>query len=168
MRNLIAATAASLLCLTAAPALAQSISDADANSLLGKLSTPAADLCADSDQAKLREPAEHLNACQTALTELAAARKRHSKATPGQLQVYDFMESALQMGTTFAMLRADGKPTSRVCANIESQWELANRTNTALVGPTMGGALKSTKDLVQPLVKMCREQFPDQAGTIPA
>ncbi len=167
MRKLIAATAASLLCLTAVPALAQSISDKEADTMLGALSTPAAELCADSDKAKQRQAAEHYNSCQSALNELAATRKKNPKATPGQLQVYDFMESGLQMGHTYALLRVDEKPTQRVCANIEKQWVIANRMNTGLVGPAMSEALSSTKELVKPLVSMCREQFPDLAGNIP-
>lgn len=168
MRTMIAATAALTLVFSAAPALAQSISDSDANTLLGKLGTPAANLCSDSDKGKEREPIEHFNACQTALSELANTRNKDSKASPGKLQVYDFMESALLMGNTFAMLRIDQRPTVRVCSNIELQWVVANRKDSALVGPTMDEALNTTKTMIQPLVKMCREQFPELAGKIPA
>ncbi len=168
MRTLISTAAASLLCLAATPALAQSISDSDANTLLGALSTPASELCADSDKAKAREPIEQYNACQTALSELAAVRKKNPKSTPGQNEVYSFYEASLEMGHTFALLRLDEKPTPRVCVNIEKQWVLANKANVAVVGPQMSEALTATKDLVGPLVKLCREKFPVPAGAIPA
>jgi hypothetical protein len=168
MRTLIATAAASLLCLAASPALAQSISDADANTMLEGLTTATSDMCTDSDKAKTRPPIDQYNACQTALNELAQTRRKNSKATPGQNEVYDFYLSALEMGNTYAMLRVDQKPTERVCRNIEKQWVLANKANKANVGPEMAGALESTKEAVRPLVSLCREQYPALAGSIPA
>lgn len=167
MRTLISAAAGTLLCLVAAPAMAQSVSDAEANQILAAMETPASSLCADSDRAKAREPIEHFNTCQTALGELAAFRQKNAKASPGQKEVYKFFEASLEMGNTFALLRVDSKPTPRVCANIEKQWALANQTNVALVGPQLADAINSTKLLVRPLVELCRSQFPAPQGAIP-
>lgn len=167
MRTLFAAAAASVLCLAASPALAQSITDAEANTILADMSTPAFDFCTDSDKAKDRPADEQFNACQTALSELATARAKNRKATAGQKEVYGFFESAVEMGRTYAMLRVDGSPTARVCANIERQWVLSNQANTAIVGPELRGALDSTKEAVRPLVKLCREQFSTPSGALP-
>ncbi|HOB13083.1 MAG TPA: hypothetical protein PK680_10415 [Novosphingobium sp.] len=166
MRTLLTAAAASAICLAASPALAQAINDDDANALLAKLSTPAFDFCTDSDRAKERPPIDQYNACQTAKAELAEARKKDRKATPGQKEVYGFFGSALEMGTTYSMLRVDGSPTARVCQNIELQWVLASKSNPELVGPDLRDALSATKEAVRPLVKLCRDQFPTPAGAL--
>lgn len=166
MRTVLAALVP-VLCLAATPVLAQSISDADANALLATMSTPAFDFCTDSDNAQSRPALEQFNACQTALGELATTRARNRNATPGQMEVYGFFESATEMGRTFAMLRVDGAPTARVCTNIERQWVLANRSNPSFVGPELRDAITATKEAVRPLVKLCREQFSTPADALP-
>jgi hypothetical protein len=166
MRTLFAACLTSALCLAATPALAQSVTDAEANSMLDVLSTPAFTFCTDSDNAQSRPAIEQYNSCQTALAELAQVRQKNAKATPGQQQVYIFFENAIEMGHTYTMLRVDGSPTPRVCGNIERQWTLAHRPNLSLVGPELSGAFTSTKDSVRPLVKLCRERFAAPAGAL--
>lgn len=165
MRNLIAACMASAMCLTAAPALAQSVTDNEANAMLEKMSTPAFEFCTNTETSDSRPPIDQYNACQTALTELAEARRKNPKATPGQNEVYGFFESATEMGNTYAMMRVDGKPTARVCGNIEKQWVLANRSNPGVVGPELANALTGMKEAIRPLVKLCRENVatPDNA-----
>lgn len=167
MRKFVLIGMASALCLAATPALAQSISDAEANSMLADLSTPAFNTCTDSDKAKERPAIEQYNACQTAKSEIAQVRRKNPKATPGQREVYAFFEAALEMGNTYSMLRVDGTPTARVCNNIEKQWVMANSVNPNVVGPELRGAQESTREAVQPLVKLCRENFGTPDGALP-
>ncbi len=167
MRNLIAACLVSTLCLSAAPALAQSVTDSEANAMLAKMSTPAFEFCTDSDANESRPASDQYNACQTALAELAEVRRKNPKVTPGQEEVYNFYESATEMGNTYSMLRVDSKPTPRVCGNIEKQWVLANRANPGLVGPELANALTGMKEAVRPLVKLCRESFAAPDGALP-
>lgn len=167
MRRLFVAGMASALCLTAAPAFAQSVTDAEANALLAELSTAAFEFCTDTEANDARPAIDQYNACQTALFELAAVRSKNPKATPGQREVYNFYENATEMGNTYAMLRVDSKPTARVCGNIEKQWVLANRSNTGVVGPELASALTGIKDAVRPLVKLCRENFAAPDGALP-
>lgn len=166
MRRMITTAVASALVLAASPALAQSVTDAEANQMLADMNTTAFDFCTDSESAEKRAPIEQYNACQTALAELGQIRKKNPKATPGQKEVYNFYEAAIEMGNTFSMLRVDGKPTQRVCTNIERQWVLANSVNGSVVGPELRGAQESTKEAVRPLVKLCREQFSTPAGAL--
>jgi hypothetical protein len=166
MRKLITAAMASALVLAASPALAQSVTDAEANQMLADMNTTAFDFCTDSESAEKRAPLEQYNACQTALAELGQIRKKNAKATPGQKEVYNFFEAAIEMGHTFSMLRVDTKPTARVCGNIEKQWMMANSVNGNVVGPELRGAQESTKEAVRPLVKLCREQFTAPAGAL--
>ena len=166
MRILLAASVIPALCLAASPAFAQSISDPDANAMLGSMTTAAFDFCTDSDKAKERPAIEQYNAYQTAKAELAQMRKKDSKATPGQKEVYAFYEDALEMGNTYAMLRVDGAQTARVCANIEKQWVMANSVNPNVVGQEMRDAQNSTREAVRPLVKLCRDQYPAPAGAL--
>lgn len=164
MRILLAATMASALCLAASPALAQSVTDAEANQMLETMNSSAFDFCTDSEKSKDRAAIEQYNACQTALAELAQTRKKNATATPGQKEVYAFFEAAVEMGNTYAMLRIDEAPTARVCGNIEKQWAMANQANRNVVGPELRGAQDSTRDAVLPLVKLCREKFATPAG----
>ncbi|MBN8500504.1 MAG: hypothetical protein J0M19_05080 [Sphingomonadales bacterium] len=166
MRNLFAACMASALCFTAAPALAQKVTDDEANAMLDAMSTTAFNFCTDSDEAKQRPAMDQYNACQTAIAELAQVRKKNPNPTAGQKEVYRFYESALQMGHTYTMLRVDGQPTARVCGNIENQWVMISGANTAVVGPDLGNAFVSMKDAVRPLVKLCRERFAAPAGAL--
>lgn len=165
MRVLFAAALA--LGLSASPALAQSISDDDANAMVGKLTTPAFLACTESDEAQRRPPQEALNACQTAMAELNQARRANPKATPGEQEVYLFMESMLEMGRTVSLLRVDGAPTARVCANIERQWVLALSGKPEFVGPELKDAQVSTREGVRELVVLCRGQYPTPAGAPP-
>lgn len=164
MRHPILAAAASVLCLGASPALAQSISDDDANALVAKLTTPAFDACTESDQAKQLPAQQQYSACQTALAELKQTRRANPRATPGEKEVYLFLESMLEMGHTVALLRVDQAPTARVCGNIERQWALATSSNPAIVGPELKDAQISTREGVRELVRLCRQKFPAPAG----
>lgn len=164
MRTLFAACMASALCLAATPALAQSVTDDEANAMLETLATPAFNFCTESETAEGRPAIDQYNACQTALAELAQARAKNPRATPGQKQVYGFFENALEMGNTYSMLRVDGQPTARVCGNIEKQWSLAHRNDPSVVGPQLREAFSSTKEAVRPLVKLCRERFAAPSG----
>lgn len=166
MRNLLAATIASALCLAASPALAQSVTDAQANQMLADMNSSAFEFCTDSDKSKDRAPIEQYNACQTALAELAQTRQKNAGASAGQKEVYAFYEAAVEMGNTYAMLRVDEAPTQRVCGNIEKQWVMANRANPNVVGPELRGAQDSTREAVRPLVKLCREKFSAPMGAI--
>lgn len=166
MRTLFAVCLTSALCLAASPALAQTVTDAEANAMLDTLSSASFTFCTDSDAGKTRPAIDQYNACQTALAELASARRKNSKATPGQQQVYIFFENAIEMGHTYTMLRVDGSPTPRVCGNIEKQWTLAHRPDVSLVGPELSGAFTSTKEAVRPLVKLCRDRFAAPAGAL--
>ncbi|HQV04978.1 MULTISPECIES: hypothetical protein [unclassified Novosphingobium] len=166
MRRLLAATMASALCLAASPAMAQSVTDAQANQMLADMNSSAFDFCTDSDKSKDRAPIEQYNACQTALAELAQTRRNNPGASAGQKEVYAFYEAAVEMGNTYAMLRVDEAPTARVCGNIEKQWVMANRANPNVVGPELRGAQDSTREAVRPLVKLCREKFAAPAGAI--
>lgn len=168
MRHLFLTAAASVLCLAAAPALAQPISDADANALVGKLTTPAFNACTESDEAKRRPPQEAYNACQTALAELSQTRRANPRATPGEKEVYLFMESMLEMGHTVALLRVDGAPTARVCTNIERQWALALSSKPEYVGQELKDAQVSTREGVRELVQLCRKTYPAPTGAPPA
>lgn len=167
MRIVFAAAMASALCLAASPALAQGVTDEQANQLLNELNTSAFDFCTDSEKSKDRPAIEQYNACQTALAELSQARKKNSSATPGQSEVYAFYEAAVEMGNTYAMLRVDGAPTTRVCGNIEKQWVMANSVNPNLVGSELRGAQDATREAVRPLVKLCREKYATPAGAQP-
>ena len=166
MRNLLAAAMASALCLAASPALAQSVSDDEANRMLEKMNSSAFDFCTDSEKSKDRPAMEQYNACQTALAELAQTRRGNPGASAGQKEVYAFFEAAVEMGNTYAMLRVDESPTARVCGNIEKQWVMANRANPNVVGPELRGAQDSTREAVRPLVKLCRDKYAAPAGAI--
>lgn len=164
MRKIITATLASAMSLAAVPAMAQSVTDADANTMLGVMSTTAFEFCTDSDKGKDLPPIEQYNACQTALSELAQVRAKNPKATAGQREVYAFFEAAVEMGNTYSMLRIDGTPTARVCGNIEKQWRMANSVNSNVVGNELKEAQSSTREAVMPLVKLCREKFAAPSG----
>ncbi|MFM5948360.1 MAG: hypothetical protein ACKOPM_03895 [Novosphingobium sp.] len=166
MRILLATAMASALCLAASPAMAQSVTDEQANQILADMNSSAFDFCTDSDKSKDRAAIEQYNACQTALAELAQTRKNNAGATPGQKEVYAFYEAAIEMGNTYAMLRVDEGPTARVCGNIEKQWVMANRANPNVVGPELRGAQDSTREAVRPLVKLCREKYAAPAGAL--
>jgi hypothetical protein len=166
MRNLLATAVVSALCLAASPALAQSVTDDQANQILADMSTSAFEFCTDSEKSKERAAIEQYNACQTALAELAQTRKKNAGATSGQREVYAFYEAAIEMGNTYAMLRVDESPTQRVCGNIEKQWVMANRANPNVVGPELRGAQDSTREAVRPLVKLCREKYAAPAGAL--
>lgn len=165
MRTILIAAMASAL--VASPAFAQSVTDDQANAMIAAMNSSAFDFCTDSEKAEQRPAIEQYNACQTALTELAQVRKKNPKATPGEREVYDFYEAAIQMGNTLAMLRVDNSPTARVCTNIENQWTAANRTNGNVVGPQLREAQQMTIKAVQPLVKLCRERFAAPSGATP-
>jgi hypothetical protein len=167
MRYLLAAAMASAACFTAAPAFAQTVTDELANKMLADMNTSAFEFCTDAEKSKDRAPIEQYNACQTALAELAQTRKKNSRATTGEREVYSFFEAAVEMGNTFAMLRVDESPTARVCGNIEKQWGMANSVNPAVVGPELRGAQDSTREAVRPLVKLCRERFASPSGALP-
>lgn len=167
MRHLFAPLATAL-CLAATPALAQSVTDDTANAMLVKLSTPAFDTCTESDEAKRTSAPVQNSACRTALAELGQTRRSNPRATAGEKQVYLFVEIAIEMGHTVSLLRLDGKPTARVCTNIERQWALGNQIDTAVVGPDLKDALVSTREGVRGLVKTCRNTYPAPAGALPA
>lgn len=164
MRHPVLAAAAAVLCLSATPALAQSISDDDANAMVGKLTTPAFEACTEAKEEGARPAQEQYNACQTALTELKQVRRANPRATAGEKEVYLFLESMLEMGHTFSLLRLDGTPTARVCSNIERQWELVNSANPAVVGDELKEAQVSTREGVRDLVKLCRATYPAPKG----
>lgn len=164
MTKLFAPALAAALCLAASPALAQSITDDQANAMLDKLTTPAFDGCTEPTDTNKLSPEQQLSACQTALTELNNTRRANPRATPGEKEVYLFLENALEMGRTVALLRVDNAPTARVCANIERQWVLATSTNSAVVGPQLQDAHVQTRDGVRSLVQTCRQKHPAPKG----
>jgi hypothetical protein len=164
MRYALLTAAASALCLAATPALAQAISDDDANAMVSKLTTPAFDACTESDESKQLAAQQQYSACQTALAELKQTRRSNPRATAGEKEVYLFMESMLEMGHTVSLLRIDQAPTARVCGNIERQWVLATSSNPAVAGPELKDAQTSTREGVRDLVKLCRAKFPAPAG----
>lgn len=166
MRHPFLAAAATVLCLSATPALAQSISDDQANAMVAKLATPAFLACTEAPEREEegRPAQEQYNSCQTALAELKQTRRANPRATAGEKEVYLFLESMLEMGHTFSLLRLDGKPTQRVCTNIERQWVLVNSTNPNVVGPEMKDAQVSTRDGVRDLVQLCRATYPAPKG----
>lgn len=168
MRKLIAPALAGMLCLAATPALAQSINDDQANAMVGKLTTPAFTACTESSDENALPAQQQYNACQSALAELKQVRRANPRATAGEKEVYLFLEAMLEMGHTYALLRLDGAPTSRVCGNIERQWVLANSFNSAVVGPELKDAQVSTREGVRDLVKLCRGTHPAPQGAPPA
>lgn len=164
MTKFIAPALAAVLCLAASPALAQSITDDQANAMLEKLTTPAFNGCTEPTDTNTLSAPQQLEACATALSELNKARRANPRATPGEKEVYLFLENALEMGRTVALLRVDNAPTQRVCSNIERQWVLATSTNSAVVGPQLQDAHVQTREGVRGLVQTCRQKFPAPKG----
>lgn len=162
MRVLFAAALA--LGLSASPALAQSITDADADALLSKMSTPAFDNCIGGEQANELPAQQRYDACQTALAELADYRRKNPKATPGQKQVHLFYEFAIEMGRSTSLIQLNEPDMSKGCANIERQWVMTTRFDTSVVGPSMKENLGGVTEAVRPLVQLCRQQFPAAKG----
>lgn len=162
MRVLFAAALA--LGLSASPALAQSISDADADALLARMSTPAFDNCIGGDQAQSLPAQQRYDACQTAMSELADYRRKNPKATPGEKQIHLFYEFAIEMGRSSSLMELNEPDMSKGCANIERQWVMTTRFNPAVVGPDMKQNLSGITEAVRPLVQLCRRQFPAPAG----
>ncbi|MBN8485505.1 MAG: hypothetical protein J0L50_12100 [Sphingomonadales bacterium] len=166
MRVLFAAALA--LGLSASPALAQSITDTDADALLAKMSTPAFDDCIGGDQANSLPAQQRFDACQKALTELADYRRKNPKATPGEKQVHLFYEFAVEMGRSTSLIQLNEPDMSKGCANIERQWALTTKFDTSVVGPSMKENLGGVTEAVRPLVQLCRQQFPAPKGAPPA
>lgn len=166
MRVLFAAALA--LGLSATPALAQSISDADADALLAKMSTPAFDNCIGGDQANELPAQQRYDACQTALSELTAYRRNNPKATPGEKQIHLFFEFAIEMGRTTSLIQLNEPDMSKGCANIERQWVMTTKFDPSVVGPNMKENLGGVTEAVRPLVQLCRNQFPTPKGAPPA
>jgi hypothetical protein len=162
MRVLFAATLA--LGLSASPALAQSISDADADALLAKMSTPAFDNCIGGDEAQELAPQARYDNCQKSLAELADYRKKNPKATPGEKQIHLFYEFAIEMGRSSSLMQLNEPDMSKGCANIERQWLMTTRFDKSVVGPNMNENLTSITEAIRPLVQMCRQQYPAPAG----
>ncbi len=160
--------AALALGLSASPALAQSITDADADALLAKMSTPAFDDCIGGEQANDLPAQQRYTACQTALTELGNYRKKNPKATPGEKQVHLFFEFAIEMGRSTSLIQLNGSDMSKGCANIERQWVMTTQFDKSVVGPNMKENLGGVTEAVRPLVQLCRQQFPAPAGAPPA
>lgn len=162
MRVLFAATLA--LGLSASPALAQSITDADADVLVGQLSTPAFNECIGGEDAQPIPAERRFATCQKAMTELNDHRRKNPQATAGQKQVHLFVEFAIEMGRTLSLIELNQPDMSKGCVNIERQWAMAARFDTSVVGPEMAGNLGEVKEAVRPLVQLCRQQFPAPAG----
>lgn len=166
MRVLFAATLA--LGLSASPALAQSITDADADALLGKMSTPTFDSCIGGDEAQELAPQVRYDACQKALAELGDYRKKNPKASAGEKQVHLFFEFAIEMGRSSSLMQLNDPDMSKGCANIERQWVMTTRFDTSVVGPSMKENLGGVTEAIRPLVQLCRSRFPAPEGAPPA
>lgn len=164
MRTLFAASAAAVICLAATPALAQSITDAEADAQLARMSTPAFNNCIAGDDAREAPAQQRYDACQTAMGELNAYRRANPRASAGEKQIHLFYEFAVEMGRTSSLLELHNPDMSKGCANIERQWVLAGQFNPAVVGPEMRKNLGEVTEAVRPLVTMCRENYPAPKG----
>lgn len=162
MRVLFAAAMA--LGLSATPALAQSISDADADALLERMATPAFNNCIGGDESQTLPAQQRYDTCQTAMKELGDYRRKNPRATPGEKQIHLFYEFAIEMGRSAGLLELNEPDMSKGCANIERQWMMTTRFDRSLVGPDMVGNFDQITEAVRPLVLLCRQQFPAPAG----
>lgn len=161
-------SAALALGLSASPALAQSITDADADALVAKLSTPDFNECIGGEDAQPIPAQQRSVSCEKAMAELNDHRRKNPQATAGQKQIHLFLEFAIEMGRTLSLIELNQPDMTKGCANIERQWAMTTRFDSSVVGPEMGTNLGEVKEAVRPLVQMCRGEFPAPKGAPPA
>ena len=162
------AVIAGIAALAASPALGQAAKNSDAlDAHFATLSTSAERVCTNFDGAALQD---RMDACQLALSQLAAAREAASGLTPGQSSNYDYKRVVLQTGLAATYAQTDKGLSARTCALIESNWAIRDQLRQIPRGALSPSAFETYQNAPEQLPKLvayCRDDFPAPAGAPP-
>ena len=162
------AVIAGIAALAASPALGQAAKNADAlDAHFASLSTSAERVCTNFDGATLQD---RMDACQLALSQLAAARDAARGLSPGQTSNYDYKRVVLQTGLAATYAQTDKGLSARTCALIESNWAIREQLRQIPQGALSASAYDTYQNAPEQLPKLvayCRDDFPAPAGAPP-
>ena len=162
------AVLASIAALAASPALGQAAKNADAlDAHFASLSTQAEQICTNYNGASVQD---RMDACQLALSQLAAARKAAIGLSLGRSSNYDYKRVVLQTGLAATYAQTDKGLSARTCALIEGNWAIRDQLRQiprAALSPSAYDTYQNAPEQLPKLVAYCRNDFPAPAGAPP-